>query len=149
MSTAAPGLGNKAIYRTRMAMADRGELIINAPGVKSFGEDSEIDRLIRKYGYRSSEEIIEMVEHKSDLRENLAVAAHLIHGSPEGRFNVTYSTPKLEQKQIEKVGFDWMDSDSLNKKYNIHNLKEGFNILPDGEEIYYISNPALGLWRTG
>ncbi len=32
-------LGNKAVYRTRMAIADGGELIVLAPGVKTFGED--------------------------------------------------------------------------------------------------------------
>ncbi|MEE4116336.1 MAG: lactate racemase domain-containing protein [Marinilabiliaceae bacterium] len=142
-------LGNKAIYRTRMAMASGGELLINAPGIKSFGEDMEIDRLIRKYGYRPAEEIIDLVNKNSELRDNLAAAAHLIHGSPEGRFNVIYSTAKLDREEIKKVGFDWMDSDSLNKKYNINNLKEGFNTLPDGEEVYYISNPGLGLWKTG
>ena len=44
-------LGNKSIYRTRMAIADGGELIVLGPGVREFGEDAEIDRLIRKYGY--------------------------------------------------------------------------------------------------
>src|SRR5690606_23237960 len=43
-------LGNKAVYRTRMAIADGGELIILAPGVKQFGEDAAIDALIRKFG---------------------------------------------------------------------------------------------------
>ncbi len=44
-------LGNKSIYRTRMAIADRGELIVVAPALKEFGEDKQIDVLIRKYGY--------------------------------------------------------------------------------------------------
>src|SRR6202453_3055622 len=35
-------LGNKAVYRTRMALADGAELIILAPGVKEFGEDNTI-----------------------------------------------------------------------------------------------------------
>ena len=41
-------LGNKAVYRTRMAIADGGELIILAPGVTKFGEDAQVDKLIRK-----------------------------------------------------------------------------------------------------
>ena len=44
-------LGNKSIYRTRMAIDDDGELIVLAPALIEFGEDIEIDRLIRKYGY--------------------------------------------------------------------------------------------------
>lgn len=142
-------LGNKAIYRTRMAMADGGELIINAPGIKSFGEDMEIDRLIRKYGYRPAEEIIDLVDKNSELRDNLAAAAHLIHGSSEGRFKVSYCTTKLSKEDIENAGFNWMDPAELKKRYNINNLKEGYNILADGEEVFYISNPALGLWKTG
>ena len=47
-------LGNKAVYRTRMALADGAELIILAPGVKEFGEDKTIDALIRKYGYHGT-----------------------------------------------------------------------------------------------
>lgn len=47
-------LGNKSIYRTRMAIADDGELIVLAPGVARFGEDKRIDELIRKYGYRTT-----------------------------------------------------------------------------------------------
>lgn len=47
-------LGNKSIYRTRMAIADGGELIVLAPGVHRFGEDQRIDELIRKYGYRTT-----------------------------------------------------------------------------------------------
>jgi hypothetical protein len=27
-------------------------------------------------------------------------------------------------------------------------MKDGFNVMGDGEEIFYISNPALGLWST-
>jgi len=31
-------------------------------------------------------------------------------------------------------------------RYKPEALKEGYNTMPDGEEIFYISNPALGLW---
>jgi hypothetical protein len=48
-------LGNKAIYRTRMAIADGGELLILAPALERFGEDMGVDALIRKHGYRPGE----------------------------------------------------------------------------------------------
>jgi hypothetical protein len=90
-------LGNKAVYRTRMAMADGGELIILAPGVKEFGEDHEIDRLIRKYGYRGTPATLAAVKANEELRNNLSAAAHLIHGSSEGRFN-SPTAPAISRK---------------------------------------------------
>ncbi len=139
-------LGNKAIYRTRMALADGGELIILAPGVREFGEDREIDRLIRKYGYYGTEIILNQTENERDLAGNLAAAAHLIHGSSEGRFRITYCPGHLSRKEIEQAGFAWGDLQAFLKKYDIHHLKDGFNTLAGGEEIFFISNPALGLW---
>ena len=41
-------VANKAIYRTRMALADGGELVIIAPGLKRFGEQPDVDALIRR-----------------------------------------------------------------------------------------------------
>lgn len=143
-------LGNKSIYRTRMAIADDGELIVIAPALKEFGEDKEIDRLIRKYGYFGTPNTLKAVSENQELRDNLSAAAHLIHGSSEGRFSITYYPGKgsenLTREEIESVGFGWGDFDEAMKKYNLPKLKEGLNILPDGEEIYYISSPALGLW---
>lgn len=138
-------LGNKSIYRTRMAIANDGELIILAPGLKEFGEDKEIDRLIRKYGYLTTPEILELVKNNLELRENLSAAAHLIHGSHENRFKVIYCPGKLTKEEIESVNFSYGDLDEMMKKYNPLELKDGFNEV-DGEEIFYISNPALGLW---
>lgn len=143
-------LGNKSIYRTRMAIADGGELVVLAPALKEFGEDKEIDRLIRKYGYFGTPETLKAVEDNEELRNNLGAAAHLIHGSSEGRFSITYCPGKraenLTREEIESVGFLWGDIDETMQKYNFQHLKEGFNSLPDGEEVYYISSPALGLW---
>ena len=139
-------LGNKSIYRTRMAIADGGELVVLAPGLKEFGEDGEIDRLIRKYGYLTTPEILKAVKENSDLQENLSAAAHLIHGSTEGRFSVTYCPGHLSREEIESVQYQYGDLQEMLSSYNPDYLKEGFNTLPDGEEIYYISNPALGLW---
>ncbi len=143
-------LGNKSIYRTRMAIADGGELIVIAPALKEFGEDKEIDRLIRKYGYFGTPNTLKSVDDNEELRTNLSAAAHLIHGSSEGRFNITYCPGKkpenLTQEEIESVGFRWGDIDEMLKRYPVSHLKEGHNTLPNGEEIFYISNPALGLW---
>lgn len=141
-------LGNKSIYRTRMAMADGGELIVLAPGLKEFGEDSEIDRLIRKYGYPGTPATLKAVNQNEELRNNLGAAAHMIHGSSEGRFSITYCPGHLTRKEIEGVNFKYSDLQEMEKRYNPEKLKDGFNILPDGEEIYYISNPSLGLWAT-
>jgi nickel-dependent lactate racemase len=141
-------LGNKSIYRTRMAMADEGELIVLAPGLKEFGEDSEIDRLIRKYGYRGTPATLKSVSENEELRNNLSAAAHLIHGSSEGRFSITYCPGNLTRAEIESVNFRYHDLAEMVKKYNPEKLKDGFNRTADGEEIFYISNPALGLWTS-
>ncbi len=143
-------LGNKSIYRTRMAIADGGELIVLAPALKEFGEDREIDRLIRKYGYFGTPATLKATAENKELRDNLGAAAHLIHGSSEGRFSVTYCPGKkpgnLTREEIESVGFKWADYDKMVASYNPELLKDGYNTLPNGEEIFYISNPALGLW---
>lgn len=139
-------LGNKAIYRTRMALADRADLIILAPGLKEFGEDQQIDKLIRKYGYRTTPEILALTGKNDDLQNNLSAAAHLIHGSSENRFNITYCPGHLSQNEIEDVGFNYADLQQMEKKYNPAMLKDGFNTTADGDEIFYVSNPALGLW---
>ena len=139
-------LGNKSIYRTRMAMADGGELIVLGPGIKEFGEDREIDRLIRKYGYRGTEETLKQLKMNPELAENLSAAAHLIHGSSEGRFSITYCPGHLSKEEIENVNFTYGVLDEMQKRYNPKTLKDGYNSMPDGEEVFYISNPALGLW---
>ena len=138
-------LGNKSIYRTRMAIADDGELIVLAPGLHQFGEDPVNDQLIRKYGYVNTPKVLQFVNENIDLQNNLGVAAHLIHGSSEGRFKITYCPGHITREAIENVGFAYADLPEMMKKYNPANLKDGWNIVDD-EEIYYISNPALGLW---
>ena len=140
-------LGNKSIYRTRMAMADGGELIVLAPGLREFGEDKQIDALIRKYGYVGTDQVLQLVEENEDLRANLSAAAHLIHGSSEGRFTVTYCPGHLTKEQIEGVNFQYADLDEMTAKYDPKKLKDGFNTVGD-EQIFYISNPGLGLWST-
>ena len=140
-------LGNKGVYRTRMAMADGGELIILAPGVERFGEDARVDALIRKYGYRGRRRILEEFEkpENSDLRENMSAAAHLIHGSSDGRFTVTYAVKNISRQEIADAGFVPEDYDTMAASYDPAKLRYGYNTV-DGEEIFYIPNPALGLW---
>lgn len=139
-------LGNKAVYRTRMAIADEGELIVLAPALREFGEDKEIDRLIRKYGYHGTPATLKAVDENPELANNLSAAAHLIHGSSEGRFKITYCPgPNTSREEIEGVGFAYGDLDEIMQKYDFENLKDGFNTV-NGEKIFYISNPALGLW---
>jgi nickel-dependent lactate racemase len=138
-------LGNKSIYRTRMALADDGELIVLGPGVKEFGEDTAIDALIRKYGYRGTPATLAAVEESPDLGSDLSAAAHLIHGSSEGRFIITYCPGSLTQKEIEGVGFRYADLAPMTARYDPMKLTNGYNTV-DGEEIFFISNPGLGLW---
>jgi hypothetical protein len=123
--------------------------VVLAPGVKEFGEDREIDRLIRKYGYRGTPSTLEKVKENADLMNNLSAAAHLIHGSSEGRFSITFCPGHLTREEIESAGFSYGDPGRMIRRYDPQVLREGFNKLPDGEEIYYISNPATGLWASG
>jgi nickel-dependent lactate racemase len=141
-------LGNKAVYRTRMAIADAGELIVLAPGVRTFGEDATIDRLVRQFGYRGTPATLDAVRTHPELAKNLSASAHLIHGSSEGRFTITYCPGHLTRAEIEGVGFQYGDLSLMMARYDPQQLKDGWNRLADGEEVYYISNPALGLWGT-
>lgn len=138
-------LGNKSIYRTRMALADGAELIVLAPGVKEFGEDPTIDKLIRKYGYRTTPEVLQAVRDNEDLASNLSAAAHLIHGSSEERFTITYCPGHLSKEEVEGVNFRYGRLSEAMERYNPAKLTDGYNLV-DGEEVFYVSNPALGLW---
>jgi len=139
-------LGNKSVYRTRMAIADGGELIVLAPGIERFGEDETIDGLIRKYGYRGRLQILQDFKENEDLQQNMGAAAHLIHGSSDGRFKITYAVKNISLEEVEGVGFAAADYDEMVRRYDPEKLAYGYNTLPDGEEVYFIPNPALGLW---
>ena len=141
-------LGNKSVYRTRMAIADGGELLVLAPGIERFGEDPEVDRLIRKYGYLGRLTTLKQLEDPAnqDLRDNMSAAAHLIHGASDGRCTITYAVKNISQEEIRSVGFEAADYDEMARRYDPTKLAYGYNTLPDGEEIYFIPNPALGLW---
>ena len=138
-------LGNKAIYRTRMALADGAELIVLAPGVDKFGEDPAIDALIRKYGYRGTPATLAAVNANADLAGDLSAAAHLIHGSSEQRFRVRLCPGHLSKEEVEGVGFEYGDLGTMLPRYDPQKLRHGYNCV-DGEEVFFIPNPGLGLW---
>ena len=138
-------IGNKAVYRTRMALADGAELIILAPGVHEFGEDKGIDSLIRKYGYRGTPHTLRMVDENPDLAADLSAAAHLIHGSSEGRFKITWCPGNLSREEIEGVGYGYGDLKSMLERYDPAKLNHGWNNI-GGEEFFFVANPGLGLW---
>ncbi|MEM9587711.1 MAG: D-mannonate epimerase [Planctomycetota bacterium] len=141
-------LGNKSIYRTRLAIQTGGRLTVLGPAVEEFGEDAEIDRLIRRYGYRTKERVLEMVAQNEDLAANPSAAAHLIHGSPEDRFEVVYAAGKLTADEVASVGYTPGDLNTLQKRYDVEKLDDGWHTDEDGSEFYFIQNPALGLWEA-
>jgi hypothetical protein len=135
-------LGNKAVYRTRMAIADGGELVVLAPGVERFGEDPTIDTLIRRHGYRGTPAALEGVRTDPELAANLGAAAHLVHGSSEGRFRIVWCTDPanggLTREEIESVGYEW------------RSLPEELARLegPERADWFSVANPAMGLWTS-
>jgi hypothetical protein len=130
-----------------MAIADGGELVILAPGVRQFGEDGEIDRLIRRFGYRGTPATVAAVESHPELAANLSAAAHLIHGSSEGRFRITYCPGLLTRPEVEGAGYGYGDLGMMIERYTPDRLRPGWNRV-DGEDLYFVANPALGLWGT-
>jgi nickel-dependent lactate racemase len=141
-------VGNKSIYRTRMAMADGGELVVLAPGLREFGEDRVMDALIRRHGYRGTAATLRALSGDPELSGNLGAAAHLIHGSPEGRFSVTYCPGHLSRGEIESVGFRYAELGEAMRRYDPESMKAGWNELASGERVYFIPNPAIGLWMS-
>jgi len=137
-------IANKSIYRTRLAMAEGGELIVLAPAVKQFGEDPENDRLLQKYGYHGREKTLEALKTNEELQNNLAAVSVMIYGSTEGKFRVTYCTDALDGEVFRRAGYNHMSYKEVSEKYR--DLKPGYNTLSDGEEVYYVANPAVGLW---
>ncbi len=141
-------VANKAIYRTRMAMADGGELLVIAPGLRRFGEQPDVDALIRQYGYSGTENVMRKFKTDSILQDLTHGTAHLIHGSSEGRFTITYAPGHLTEKEIRQVCFNYANIDETLRRYDPSKLKNGVNTMPDGEEIYFISTPSAGLWTS-
>lgn len=141
-------VANKAVYRTRMAIADGGELLIIAPGLKRFGEQPEVDDLIRKFGYRGTPYTMEMWKEHEMLQDLTHGTAHLIHGSSEGRFTITYAPGHVSEKDMRSVNFNYADLDETLRRYPIDKLQNGWNKTDDGEEFFFINTPSAGLWST-
>jgi hypothetical protein len=141
-------VANKAVYRTRMAMADGGELLIIAPGVERFGEQPEVDALIRKYGYGGTPRILELYRQNADMQDLAHGTAHLMHGSSEGRFTIRYAPGKLTRSEVESVYYAYSDFEEALHRYDPAKMMEGWNIMADGEKVFYISTPSAGLWAT-
>jgi nickel-dependent lactate racemase len=142
-------VANKAVYRTRMAIADGGELLIIAPGVERFGEQPEVDALIRKYGYKGTARTLALYKTEADMQAIPHGVAHLIHGSSEGRFTITYAPgPKIGKEEIEQVGYQYADATEMRRRYDPAVMKDHWNTMPDGEKVFYISTPSAGLWAT-
>lgn len=141
-------VANKAVYRTRMAMADEGELLVIAPGVQRFGEQPEVEEIIRRYGYGGTEHTMQHYRTDAILQDFAHGTAHLIHGSSEGRFTIRYAPGHLSQEDIESVGYAWMDVNQALERYNPEKMQEGWNTMPDGEEVFFISTPSAGLWAA-
>jgi len=93
-----------------------------------------------------TERVLELVKKNDDLRANLSAAAHLIHGSSEGRFKITYCPGKISRAEIEGVNFQYAELAGMSRRYNPQELVDGFNKTADGEEVYFVSNPGIGLW---
>ncbi|MCD7907983.1 MAG: D-mannonate epimerase, partial [Clostridium sp.] len=142
-------VGNKSVYRTRMMIADGGELLVIAPGLRRFGENAEVDGLIRRYGYRGTPRTMELVEQGAFVGADM-VSAHMIHSSSEGRFSITYAVDpeNMTREEIEGVGYRYMELSKALERYPVEQLSEGAQVMPDGEEIYLVKAPALGLWRS-
>jgi hypothetical protein len=139
-------VANKAVYRTRMAMADGGELLIIAPGLERFGEQPEIDRIIRKYGYDQTARILDLWRTNADLQDFGNGTAHLLHGTSDGRFTIRYAPGHLSRFEIESVHYEYADLSEALARYSPERMREGWNITPDGEKVYFIQTPSSGLW---
>jgi nickel-dependent lactate racemase len=141
-------VANKAIYRTRMAIADGGELVVIAPGLERFGEQPEVDAIIRKYGYAGTPKVMAHYRTSPELQDFAHATAHLIHGSSEGRFSITYAPGHVTREEIEGVGFRYADLGATLAKYPPDRLQEGWNDLSGGERVFFIPTPSAGLWST-
>lgn len=49
----------------------------------------------------------------------------------------THEDPHISRPEIEALA-----------RYNPATMREGWNTMPDGEEVFYISTPSAGLWST-
>lgn len=142
-------VGNKAIYRTRMLIEDGGELLVIAPGVKAFGENPEVDALIRRYGYKGTPYTMKLLKEGA-FPDSAMVPAHMIHSSSEGRFRITYAVDpeNIPEADIIGAGYGYMDVKEALDRYPVETMEDGWQTMADGEEVYLVKTPALGLWKA-
>ncbi len=142
-------VANKAVYRTRMALADGGELVVIAPGLKRFGEQPEVDAFIRKYGYVGTPRVMEQYRQNADMQDLAHATAHLIHGSSEGRFNDhVRAGPSVARRKSKASTSATPTSTTRSPATGPTECKQGWNTTADGERFYFIPTPSAGLWAT-
>ena len=131
-----------------MAIDDDGELIVIAPALKEFGEDKEIDRLIRKYGYFRHATDVESLWRKRGTgviwAQQLTLSTALPKAVPALPIVPGKGNDNLTVAEIESVGFNYADIDEITSKYDPAKLRDGLLPCPM-EKKYFVSNPALGL----
>ena len=119
-------VANKAVYRTRMALADGGELLIIAPGLKRFGEQPDVDAFIRKYGYCGTPKVMKLYKQNADMQDLAHATAHLIHGSSEDRFRITYAPGHLTKADVAQVNFGYaatVEETAVKLEYDLYYIK--------------------------
>ena len=109
-------VGGKASYKLGGIIEEGGELIIYAPHLRAISETHGL--LIEKYGYAPIDRVREMVALSTELRSNLAVAAHLAHVSYAGsrdatgkvvpRYKITMASA-LDEATCRRVNLGFMD----------------------------------------
>ena len=88
---------------------------------------------------------MEQYSINADMQDLAHATAHLIHGSSEGRFKITYAPGHLSQAEMEGVNFGYADLEQTLARYQPEQLKEGWNRTADGEEFFFIPTPSAGL----
>ena len=87
-----------------------------------------------------------------ELAANLGAAAHLVHGSSEGRFRIVWCTDPttgLTREEVESVGYEWRDlRDELDRLGVGGDTTSGRRTDETGGTFQFIANPAMGLWST-
>ncbi|HEX8352266.1 MAG TPA: lactate racemase domain-containing protein [Pyrinomonadaceae bacterium] len=109
-------VGGKASYKLGGIIEEGGELIVYAPHLRAISETHGL--LIEKYGYAPIDRVREMVALSTELRSNLAVAAHLAHVSYAGsrdesgkvvpRYRITLASA-LDEATCRRVNLGFMD----------------------------------------
>ena len=113
-------VGGKASYKLGAIIEDGGELIVYAPHLTKISETH--GALIEKYGYAPLEVVRDMLGASAELRENLCIAAHLVHVAYAGRtdehgrvvprYQITMATG-LDEETCRRVNLGYLDYRTL------------------------------------